>query len=61
MSISFGPIYKRKFGQQKHMHLVQNSVQIHQLLLTQLSLINRIGGSIIQKNPRQNIFFKKQK
>jgi len=43
---SSGSIYKRNFGQQKLMYLVNNSSQIHQLLLTQLSLINRIGGSI---------------
>ena len=43
---SLGPIYKRNFGQQKLMYLVKSSVQIHQLLLTQLFLINKTGWSI---------------
>jgi hypothetical protein len=42
-----GPIYMRKFGQQKLMYMVKNLVQIHQLLLTQLFLINRTGRSIM--------------
>jgi len=41
-----GFIYKRKLSQQKLMYLIQNSVQVHQLLLTQLSLINRNTRSI---------------
>jgi hypothetical protein len=43
-----GPIYKRNFGQQKLMYLVKKLDQIHSLLLTQISLINRTGGSIHQ-------------
>ena len=41
-----GFIYKRKLSQQKLMYLIQNSVKVHQLLLTQLSLINRNTRSI---------------
>jgi len=41
-----GPIYKRKLGQQKLMYLDWILNRIHQLLLTQISLINRTGGSI---------------
>jgi hypothetical protein len=43
-----GPMYKRNFDQQKLMYLVNNAVQIHQLLYTQLSFIYKTKGSIIE-------------
>ena len=42
--------YKRYFGQQKLMYLILILNQIHQLLLTQKSLINRtVGSTTFQK------------
>jgi hypothetical protein len=39
------PFYKRQLSQEKLMYLDYNIVQIHQFLLTQLSLMKRTGGS----------------
>jgi hypothetical protein len=40
-----GSFYKRQLSQEKFMYLDYNIVQIHQFLLTQLSLMKRTGGS----------------
>jgi len=41
MSTISGPIYKKNLSQQELKYLIKKLVKIDQLLLTQLSLINR--------------------
>jgi len=52
----FGSIYKRNLGQQNLMYLPKKLDQIHQLLLTQMSLINKTRWNIFYQINTRFIF-----